>query len=154
MIDFAELVRAENVQIFREVTSRKSALETIARLLAKEETLDWRKIASAMLSREQLGSTALDDLGVAIPHCRLKECNKPVAALLGVENGVKFGAETVDIIFALVVPEKATQDHLNILSVIVKSFMNSENLVQMRKSRSSSELHENFHHPLAELTHQ
>ena len=144
MIDFSTLVPTENVRILNDVPSRKGVLELLAELIAQNPSFNQRDIAVALLDREQLGSTALEDSGTAIPHCRLEKCREPVGALLSVESGVKFGPEMVDIVFAVVVPQEATQEHLNILSFVARSFMQSENLSQLRNAKTDNELYDRF----------
>lgn len=144
MIDFATLVPTENVCILNEVPSRKGVLESLAELIAQNPSFEQRDIAEALLDREQLGSTALEDSGTAIPHCRIGNCSEPIGALLLVKSGVKFGPEMVDIVFALVVPQEATQEHLNILSFVARSFMQSEHLSQLRIAQTNEELYDKF----------
>jgi PTS system nitrogen regulatory IIA component len=73
-------------------------------------------------AREDLGSTALG-AGVAIPHGRVKGLKHPIAAFVKLKDPVEFAApdgEAVSILIFLLVPEKATQQHLEILSSIAQ----------------------------------
>ncbi len=89
-----------------------------------EEQCSEMDILDALVSRERLGSTALGQ-GIAVPHGRLTELERPVAAMITLANGIEFDApdeEPVDIIFALLVPEDSTDEHLRILSAMAEKF--------------------------------
>ena len=75
-------------------------------------------IYRALLAREKLGSTAIGE-GIAIPHCRINECAEAAGCLVTLQEPIDFGpadGRDVDVIFVLLVPEEATQAHLNLLA--------------------------------------
>ena len=77
-----------------------------------------------MLAREKLGSTAMGE-GIALPHCRLRDCEEAVGVLITLAKPLPFDAPDngdVDLVFALVVPQEATQEHLNILADLARLF--------------------------------
>lgn len=79
-------------------------------------------IFEALLAREKLGSTGIGH-GVAIPHARIDGLTTPLAALVHLQSPVDFDAldsQPVDIFFAIVVPESATEAHLTMLSEVAK----------------------------------
>ena len=78
----------------------------------------------ALLSREKLGSTALGG-GIAIPHCRIPECTDAAGCLITLAEGIEFNAPDglpVDVVFVLLVPTQATEQHLNILAQLATAF--------------------------------
>ncbi len=90
----------------------------------QEEFLNEVDILDALIGRERLGSTALGQ-GIAVPHGHVTELEKPIAALLTLDEGIEFDAPdeaAVDIIFALLVPKDSTDDHLAILSQVAERF--------------------------------
>ncbi len=99
--------------------SKKRALEQASELLAEHyPALDAGQLLDALMARERLGSTAVGE-GVALPHCRFEHCDRPVAALLRLQDPVDFEASDrrpVDLIFVLVVPAEANDLHLQILA--------------------------------------
>ncbi|MFQ6573361.1 PTS IIA-like nitrogen regulatory protein PtsN [Pseudomonas sp. UM16] len=101
--------------------SKKRALEQIANLIGKEvPELDTQDVYEALIAREKLGSTGFGN-GIAIPHCRLKGCESPVSALLHLDAPIDFDAidgAPVDLLFVLLVPEAATDAHLELLRQI------------------------------------
>ncbi len=100
-------------------TSKKKVIETASALITEQQTaLDAEELYNNLLARERLGSTALGD-GIAIPHCRLSSCEESVGCLITLEQPVDFDAsdgQPVDIVFILIVPEEAAQEHLDILA--------------------------------------
>ncbi|MEM6301487.1 MAG: PTS sugar transporter subunit IIA [Pseudomonadota bacterium] len=109
-------------------TSKKRLFELIADLLSSEY-VDFHpsELVSGMLAREKLGSTALGE-GIAIPHCRLDACETPCGVLLTLDAAADFDApdnQDVDLVFALVVPGEATQEHLNLLADLARLFSKS-----------------------------
>jgi hypothetical protein len=62
--------------------SKKRVFELIADTLAREqEEFHPAELVAGLLAREKLGSTALGD-GIAIPHCRLRDCEHPFGVLI------------------------------------------------------------------------
>ena len=91
--------------------SKKRLFETAALVARQRSELQENEIYNSLLAREKLGSTALGQ-GIAIPHCRISDCDSAVVALMTLDEGIDFDApdgEPVDILFLLLVPEEAQQ---------------------------------------------
>lgn len=102
--------------------NRAEVFAAVGELFAKQAGLDAQAIVGFLNAREDLGSTALG-AGVAIPHGRVKGLRHPIAAFIKLKNPIEFAApdgEPVSILIFLLVPEKATQQHLEILSSIAQ----------------------------------
>ena len=83
-----------------------------------------KTIAKSLIDREKLGSTGLGQ-GVAIPHGRIKQLKQATGAFIRTRDAVPFGApdqEPVRLLFVLLVPEHATDLHLQILSDLAQLF--------------------------------
>ncbi|MBH3365817.1 PTS IIA-like nitrogen regulatory protein PtsN [Pseudomonas carnis] len=121
--------------------SKKRALEQIANLIAREiPDLEMQDIFEALIAREKLGSTGFGN-GIAIPHCRLKGCDKPVSALMHLDAPIDFDAidgAPVDLLFVLLVPEAATDAHLELLRQIA-SMLDRKDVRDKLRSASSNE---------------
>ncbi|MBT9299523.1 MULTISPECIES: PTS IIA-like nitrogen regulatory protein PtsN [Pseudomonas] len=121
--------------------SKKKALEQIANLIGREvPELDTQDVYEALIAREKLGSTGFGN-GIAIPHCRLKGCETPVSALLHLEAPIDFDAidgAPVDLLFVLLVPEAATDAHLELLRQIA-SMLDREDVRKKLRSASTNE---------------
>jgi PTS system nitrogen regulatory IIA component len=125
--------------------SKKRLFETIAELVcANEPLLRYDNILNHLITREKLGSTGLGQ-GIAIPHCRVGNCTQPLGALLSLEKPIPFDApddQPVDLLFVLLVPEEARQQHLDILANIARLFNQQQFCGRLRAARDSSTLYE------------
>lgn len=127
-----------------DISSQKKALEEISVLLASGTAMDQDEILSALIVREKLGSTGLGN-GIAIPHCRMGDCQKAKTALLTLKKGINYEARDnrdVDILWALVVPEESTDEHLDILAKMAEQLDKQEFRSLLRNSRDAKKLHE------------
>jgi len=106
-------------------TSKKAIFEEVAALVAADHPdLDRGEFIGKLLAREKLGSTGLGG-SIAIPHCRLASCDQPLGALVSLRDPADFDAPDdapVDLLFVLLVPEEAHQEHLDILAAIARLF--------------------------------
>jgi len=116
--------------------SKKRILETVGRLLASGAPgLTPEGVFDRLLERERLGSTGLGH-GVALPHARMAGVDRALGAFITLEAGVDFDAidgAPVDLVFGLLVPEKATQEHLDLLGFLARLFSNSELCARLRR---------------------
>ncbi len=124
--------------------SKKRVLHTLAQHIADDlPTLDADELFSRLIARERLGSTGLGH-GIAIPHCRIENCTGTVGALITLDQPVDFDAidgEPVDIVFALLVPEEAHDDHLQTLATLAGLFSDAEFRQQLRDCKSDEDLY-------------
>jgi PTS system nitrogen regulatory IIA component len=105
-----------------DVTSKKRAFEEAGLLFENIHGLSRALVTDSLFSRERLGSTGLGH-GVAIPHGRIKGLKAPLAAVFQLANPIGFDApddQSVNLLIFLLVPEAATQKHLEILSEIAE----------------------------------
>ncbi|MBD8491890.1 PTS IIA-like nitrogen regulatory protein PtsN [Pseudomonas syringae] len=124
--------------------SKKRVLEQIARLIGREvQNLSADDVFEKLLAREKLGSTGFGN-GIAIPHCRLADCAEPISAVLQLEKAVDFDAidgAPVDLLFVLLVPQAATDEHLKLLSQIAGMLDRSEVRSRLRSATDSEDLY-------------
>ncbi|NER63744.1 PTS IIA-like nitrogen regulatory protein PtsN [Pseudomonas sp. MAFF212427] len=125
--------------------SKKRALEQIANLIGKEvPELDTQTVLESLIAREKLGSTGFGN-GIAIPHCRLKGCENPVSALLHLDAPIDFDAidgAPVDLLFVLLVPEAATDAHLELLRQIASMLDRQDVREKLRKAPDNESLYQ------------
>lgn len=125
--------------------SKKRVLEQIANLVARElPDLDSQDIFESLVAREKLGSTGFGN-GIAIPHCRLPGCTAPISAVLRLDAPVDFDAidgAPVDLLFVLLVPEAATDEHLELLRQIASMLDRTEVRDRLRQTQSSDSLYQ------------
>ena len=126
-----------------EAASKKRVLEQLGQRLALAvPALTQDSVFDALLQRERLGSTGLGK-GIALPHARMSQVAKAVGAFVQVPEGVDFDAvdnQPVDLAFAMLVPEEATDEHLKLLAQLAKMFSDGAFCNALRKAESSEEL--------------
>lgn len=126
-------------------SSKKKVLEYLGSFIADhipESSAD--EIYERLLNRERMGSTGIGE-GIAIPHCRLKQCDKTVGVLLQLEKAIDFDSidqQPVDLIFALLVPEEATDEHLKTLSMLAQKLSQPDYREALRNSPDSQNLYQ------------
>lgn len=125
-------------------TSKKRVLENISQFIGEQvEQLDADELFANLLARERLGSTGLGG-GIAIPHCRLKQLDRVIGALITLEQPIDFEAiddKPVDLLFTLVVPEQATQEHLNTLAALAELFSQPGFCQRLREAETAAALY-------------
>ena len=118
----ASILAVSNVMVDVEATSKKRAFEHAGVLFENQHAIARATVSDNLFARERLGSTGLGH-GVAIPHGRIKGLKNPLAAVLRLQQPISFDApddEPVSLLIFLLVPEAATQRHLDILSEIAE----------------------------------
>ncbi|MGY0217264.1 PTS sugar transporter subunit IIA [Endozoicomonadaceae bacterium StTr2] len=123
--------------------SKKRTLELVANQLHEQlPAFNAKELFANLVSREKLGTTALGE-GVALPHCRLSGCEQPVGLLLKLATPIDFDAadqQPVDLVFALIVPKDAHEEHLLILQDIATRFNSPEFRQNLRQTATADEL--------------
>jgi nitrogen PTS system EIIA component len=123
--------------------SKKRVFETIANIICENQpNLSYTAVLEKLIAREELGSTALGD-GIAIPHCRVSNCEAPLGTILTLEQAIEFDApddKPVDLLFVLLVPEEAHQAHLDILAEVARLFNQPEYCRTLREAQDNSSL--------------
>lgn len=123
----ASILPPAQVLVSLDATSKKRAFEEAGLLFESEHGLSRALITDSLFARERLGSTGLGH-GVAIPHGRIKGLKAPMAAVFQLLNPIGFDApdeQPVSLLIFLLVPEAATQKHLEILSEIAELLSDS-----------------------------
>ena len=107
-----------------DVTSKKRVFEHAGLVFESELGLAASGVFESLFARERLGSTGLGH-GIAVPHGRMKGLREAAAAFVRTRQPIPFEApdgNPVGLIFILLVPEKATDVHLQILSELAEMF--------------------------------
>lgn len=120
----ASLLPVEHVLVDLDVASKKRVFEQAGLLFENRKGIGRALIYDSLFARERLGSTGLGQ-GVAIPHGRIKGLKEAVGAFVRTRDPIPFEApdgRPVSQIFVLLVPEDATEVHLEILSELAQMF--------------------------------
>ena len=139
----SQILPLTQVLVSVEATSKKRAFEEAGLLFENQHGLNRALIADSLFARERLGSTGLGH-GVAIPHGRIKGLKAPMAAVFQLAVPIGFDApdeQAVALLVFLLVPEAATQKHLEILSEIAELLSDSALREQIKASTDAASLH-------------
>ena len=139
----ASILPVSQVIVGVDVTSKKRAFEEAGLLFESLHNLSRALITDSLFARERLGSTGLGH-GIAIPHDRIKGLKAPMAAVLQLAQPIGFDApdeQPVNLLIFLLVPEAATQKHLEILSEIAELLSDGEQREKIKTAASADKLH-------------
>ena len=126
MNHLSRILPAGNIVLDLAATSKKRAFEQAGLLFENNHGLARNVVFDSLFSRERLGSTALGQ-GVAVPHGRVKGLTEALAAFYRLAQPVPFDApdgQPVRLLMILLVPETATQQHLDILAELAQLLSN------------------------------
>jgi PTS system nitrogen regulatory IIA component len=118
----SRLLPVSNVLLDLPASSKKRAFEQAGLLFENNQGVARAKVFDSLFARERLGSTGLGQ-GVAIPHGRIKGLKEAVAAFVRVAEPIPFDApdgQPVAAMIFLLVPEQASQAHLDLLSELAQ----------------------------------
>ena len=144
-MQLSEIIDVNRIRNDVDVKSKKRALEELSNLIVQDQTqLDASDIFDSLISRERLGATGVG-YGIAIPHGRIKNCQKITGAFIQLNEGVDFNTVDnlpVDTLFALIVPEESTDEHLQVLALLASMFSDENFREQLRKSNNNEETYQ------------
>lgn len=136
------LLSPQSIFLETEITSKKKLLELIANVAADRSQLPESTIYNNLLNRERLGSTGLGQ-GFAVPHARMHDLDRTIAFFFRLKDAVNFEApdnQPVDLVFTIIIPEEATEEHLLILSTLARIFSQQDVCDAIRKAGSKDEI--------------
>ncbi len=154
------LISSNAVINSNEIKSKKRALESLAEILANDATIlkqknaddqisedvDALEIFQLLIEREKLGSTSMGH-GVALPHARTSLTNHAIGAFLKLDKGIDFDSpdnQATDLIFALMVPEHYTDEHLKILAYLAELFSDQDFCSAIRDTDNQQDIYNNL----------
>lgn len=124
--------------------TKNRVLESCAHFLSENvAAVTADTLLQSLLARERLGSTGLGN-GIAIPHCRLKNIEVVVGALITLAEPIDFDAvdgKPVDIIFILLAPERALQEHLHALAALAELLNHADFRQRIRAATNAEQLY-------------
>ena len=153
-MNLTDLITPDTIRCNIKVKSKKRALEVLADLLAVSVNSESAhedtslQIFQLLIDREKLGSTGMGH-GIALPHARTDTTDKAVAAFIKLEKGINFDSpdqQSTDLIFALLVPEHSTEQHLQILSHLAGLFSDDSFCQNLRTAATADELYNHLVH--------
>ena len=111
--------------------------------------IDAGQIFSTLIERENLGSTGIGD-GIALPHGRISGLDNVAGIFLRLQEPLEFAAADhlpVNLIFAILVPENATEEHLKLLASLAGVFRDEETRMKLLETSDSAQIRDIFGNP-------
>jgi PTS system nitrogen regulatory IIA component len=140
----ASILTPERTKCGMKAASKKKALEQIAEFVCESrQQLDPKELFEKLIERERLGTTGLGN-GIAIPHCRLPNCESIIGALVQLEDGIDYGAfdnEAVRVVFLLIVPVEEVDEHLQTLSALAGRLQSDDYRAALLNAKTDMDLY-------------
>ena len=139
----SDLLSPTDVMIDVRAPNKRLLLQELAAKAADSLGLRIDQIAPFLLKREDLGSTGVGS-GIAIPHARLSDLERPYGLLARLARPMDFDAidgQAVDIVFVLLLPAGAEKQQLGALALVARTLRPPENLARLRGANNASELY-------------
>jgi len=143
MNQIAELLPANNVELDVGAATKHRLFEAAGALVERDTGLNRDTVVASLSAREALGSTGLGQ-GIAIPHGRLKGLTEARGAFVRLAAPIPFESpdgKPVSQVFVLLVPEHATDRHLQLLSELAQMFSERAFRERLAGARDSQEVH-------------
>ena len=144
-MQLTDILSLSRISCDGQASSKKRVLEQFSDLIANDQTsLNRSEIFDSLLSRERLGSTGLGH-GLAIPHGRVSNSERAIGAFIKLREGIDYDAvdhQPVDLLFALLVPEKSTEEHLQLLALLAEMFSDAEVVEKLRHAHTTTALYD------------
>jgi nitrogen PTS system EIIA component len=142
----AKLLPPSNILLDLDVTSKKRMFEQAGLLFENNQGVARSLVFDSLFARERLGSTGLGQ-GVAIPHGRIKGLKEAVGAFVRLAQPVPFDApdgKPVSLVFLLLVPEQATEQHLRVLSELAQMLSDRELRARLSGDPDAGTIHQHI----------
>lgn len=142
----SKILAPDNVLLDTESTSKKRVFERVGLLFENQMQIARSQVFDSLFAREKLGSTGLGQ-GVAIPHGRIPKLRDATAAFVKTAHPIPFDApdgQPVTLIFVLLVPELATDLHLQILGELAQMFSDPDFREKLLACEEGADMHQLF----------
>jgi len=116
--------------------------DLVARVVAVLPALDEQELLDRLLEREAQQSTGIGG-GLALPHAIVGGLEKTALAVVRCRDGLDFSAldsKPVDLLFLLLSPEDARDEHLRLLARLARIVSPEETLAELRRAAGPEEL--------------
>jgi PTS system nitrogen regulatory IIA component len=142
-MEISDLLRPEGVIANLRATSKKQALQELARKASELTHEHERAIFDVLLERERLGTTGVG-AGIAIPHGKLPGLKRLFGVFARLEKPINFESiddQPVDLIFLLLAPGTAGADHLKALARVSRLLRDRSVCEKLRGSDNADALY-------------
>lgn len=143
----SKILLPDNILLDTESTSKKRVFERVGLLFENNQQISRSQVFDSLFAREKLGSTGLGQ-GVAIPHGRIAKLRDATAAFVMTSHPIPFDAPDglpVNLIFVLLVPERANDLHLQILGELAQIFSDTQFRTKLLNCNDKATIHQMFY---------
>jgi PTS system nitrogen regulatory IIA component len=145
-MDFNDLLRPDDIIVGLRASDKAHLLGELARRAAARLSIESQGILHALSARERLGSTGLGR-GFALPHARVDGVERLLGLFVRLARPIDFEAidgQPVDIVFLLLIPQRAASDHMAALAAIAREMRKDDALQHVRDAVDAAALHRRF----------
>jgi PTS system nitrogen regulatory IIA component len=142
-MEMSDLLNPKSVVAGLKATSKKQALQELAKHAAELTGVSDRKIFETLLERERLGTTGVGN-GIAIPHGKLADFKRLYGLFARLDKPIDFESideQPVDLVFLLLAPEAAGADHLKALARVSRLLRDAAMCEKLRGAKGSDGLY-------------
>jgi len=142
----SKILPPNNILLDSESSNKKRVFERVGLLLENNQQIARSAIFDSLFARERLGSTGLGQ-AVAIPHGRIAKLRDATGVFVKTTHPIPFDSPDglpVNLIFVLLVPERATDLHLQILGELAQMFSDAAFRERLNSSNDVAEIHKIF----------
>jgi PTS system nitrogen regulatory IIA component len=143
----SKILLPDNILLDTESSSKKRVFERVGLLFENNQQIARSTVFDSLFAREKLGSTGLGQ-GVAIPHGRIAKLRDATACFVKTSHPIPFDAPDglpVNMIFVLLVPDRATDLHLQILGELAQMFSDPNFREQLNDCADSNSIYQLFY---------
>jgi len=143
-MDIKKFLSPADAHVDLRASHKTRLLQELARRAAKALDLAPEQISAEILKREELGSTGTGG-GVAIPHARIQELNKPFGVFARLNKPIDFEAidgRPVDLVFLLLLPADPVGEQLKALASVARKLRDPASLRDLRAANGSARLYD------------
>lgn len=142
----SKILPTNNILLDSESSNKKRVFERVGLLLENNQQIARSTIFDSLFARERLGSTGLGQ-AVAIPHGRIPKMRDAIGVFVKTTHPIPFDSPDglpVNLIFVLLVPERATDLHLQILGELAQMFSDSAFRDRLNECNDVAGIHKIF----------
>jgi PTS system nitrogen regulatory IIA component len=139
-LDIKDFLSPTDVILDSRASGKEQLLRELSQRAAASLGLDTESVTAEILKREQLGSTGMGD-GVAIPHARIANLDRPFGVLTRLRKGIDFAAideKPVDLVFLLLLPGAVEGEQLNVLASVARKLRDPQVASALRIASDSA----------------
>jgi len=141
-MEIVDLLTADSVIADFKTSSKKQAIQSLAKQIAQLNGLPERTVFASLLDREKLGSTGVGK-GVAIPHARIAGLDRIIGLFARLSSPIDFESvdeHPVDLIFVLLAPAEGSTDHLKALARVSRLLRDEKTCEKLRMTADAGAL--------------